>query len=256
VPVEIRVPEGRDGVDESTAGLRVEDLEKEYQEGKKQVGKVRLLGRIGSFTATCLIIGFLWSIVVLARDSYAWDQFEPHVKAEAERLAPEAKATANRVFGRAGHVYAKLAQEKLESSLPEVQESLRRELEEMGTGVAERAGPKVEAALDRLEEKQWERLGRQFPAFATDGTRAQFAERWKMEILDENREMFVRYQVKYGQEVIDLRKTLDGFRPNRFEEWDEDRLTRHFVHLWLQLLDRHILSKDYPGDVEQVNDDL
>jgi len=224
----------------------VAEIERVFLEGRRKVARLHLLARLGSITMACLVLGYLWSIVAFAGEAYAPARFEPHLRTEVERLVPEVRAHANAVFSRVGPVYARLAQEKIEKALPALQESLRTELESMGGGIAERTGPRIRETLDRLEEKQWERLGAAFPSLRTDASRQAFADRWSGVIIEDHRRLLADFDLRFGKHAIDLHRSLEGFRPNRFESWDEERLTRHFVHLWLQLLDRHILSLDDP----------
>lgn len=239
-------------MDDSPPTPGVEDVERAYEEGKRRLAGLRRTARMGSILLACLVLGFLASIVLLARDLYAWERFEPHVAAEAERLLPEAQRAMNAVVARAGPVYARLAQEKMEASLPALQESMRREIENLGGHLKERLEPEVRGALERLEARQWERLRFHFPSLAFEKGRQEFTEKWSKVIIDDHRALLADFDLRYGLHVVELRKTMEGFRPNRFESWDRERLSRHFVHLWLQLLDRHVLSLDAPA--EEVTD--
>ena len=116
------------------------------------------------------------------------------------------------------------------------------EWQDLSSGLIDRAGPEVEALLGRVEQRQWNRIVAHFPNLDRPDAKEVFVEKWSTIIVEDHLAFVDDIERRFGADVVDLHGTLDGFRPNRFEDWNRDRLTRHFVHLWLVLLDRHLLK--------------
>lgn len=212
-----------------------------------------LANRWGSVALLLVFGGFLWSIYGTVRDRYALENFREPVRLETERLTPHVRDRLRAVALEAGPVYGKLAQERMEVVLPLLRDSLRREWEILSSNLATRAEPEVTGAVKRLEERQWARLVAHYPSLHEEANRLKLREEWKEAIDREHARIFADFDLKVGHDLEDLLAVIERFRPNPFETWDEEPLTRHFIHLWLTLLDRQVLGLDDPEAIAHDN---
>jgi hypothetical protein len=213
--------------------------------------RARIAGRLGAVTLFCLIAGFLWSFWSMAVTRFRRETLEPPLQAELDRLRPVFAGHAEEAAKRILPAYERLARERMETTLPLLKSAIDAEWQVLEASIASKAKPELEAAVRRIEERQWARLRTRVPRLDSDEARQEFVDRWMHRVLEDHRAILGGLERKVGGEIVALADSADTFRPSRFDSWERERLTRHLVHLLLQRLDRHILSMDEPHAIDE-----
>ncbi len=212
--------------------------------------RARVAGRLGALAMFCLIAGFLWSIYSMAASRFRWEALEPPLQAEAARLQPVLAAHAREAAERILPEYERVARERTDETLPLLRGAMDAEWQVLEANLAARARPELEAAVRRIEDRQWGRLKSRFPGLDSEEARQEFVDRWMHRVLEDHRAILGGLERKVGGEIVALADSAEAFRPSRFDAWEQERLTRHLAHLLLQRLDRHILSADEPHSID------
>jgi hypothetical protein len=227
----------------------VQRLEEALRTASESRRRARWYSRLGTLATLVVFCGLVFLLYGSMKERYSWKRLEEPVRIETERLTPLVHESLRAVAMEAGPVYGRLAQERLEAALPILRTSVQKEWEILADRMATKAEPEVTAAVERIADRQWKRVVSHYPHLDNEAGRVAIAEKWKDVLDQEHAKLFADFDLKVGGDLITLSNTIEGFRPNRFEVWDEEPLTRHFVHLWLMLLDRQVLGLDEPAEV-------
>jgi hypothetical protein len=227
-------------------------LRAEYTAARTEQKRLRSFTRLASLCLVVVLVGSIWSIVALAADQWAPEKFGPPLEVEAQEITPVAERHARQLVERVVPEYERAARQKLEETLPELRESLALEWKLMGSNLASTTEPAVTEALERLQTRQWERMSSHFPILATVEGRQAFADAWSTQVMADQAELLKEIDLRFAPHVESLHERMKKFRPNRFDDWHQDDLSRYFVHLWLQLLDRKILGQIENPEVHDV----
>lgn len=235
---------------DSPVEAAVRELHTLYHTNRRTQRRLKRTSRIITFCTLFVFTAALIALYSKANRMYALEQFKDPVEREAkeilQHLAPEMETLAR----EAGPVYARLAEERLEEALPMVHEATRTELHRLSESLTARAGATLNTSLTRLSQRQQRNLEAHFPSLATAAGGEEMKLRWKETIEDDVRAVLTEFRDRYAGDVDRLQGTLNGFRPNQFEEMTEEQVTRHFVHLWLMRLDRLVMEDDLGGGLD------
>ena len=133
---------------------------------------------------------------------------------------------------------------EISKGLPDLERELSKELENLWDGIGTQVRGDFAVALDRAAKRLEKRLQAEFPG-VLDGPGLAMLENELTELLEEDTADFLgQFFDRYASDLDKLYKTLEGFRHNRFERFDDDELSAYYIHLWLMLLDQEIMARD------------
>jgi hypothetical protein len=217
-------------------------LEKTLSAARAAERQAWFVGRIGTAILLLLLLGFLTLIVLAAREQYRWSKFDPHVRREVDRIVPLFGDRLRIVADEIRPEYVRMARATLDETLPVLRDNGEREWRGFVDAVSRRADNRIQEAVDRLEILLWERMRKHFPELTDPEQRARFVARWRDKIESDLMEILDHLHHRYQHQLAVLQADIDAFRPNRFEPFTQEQLARHWVHLWLMLLDRYIVE--------------
>jgi hypothetical protein len=226
------------------ADATIQSLREAYQASKASQKKLKLISRVLTIIFLAIIVGFILAFYSKVQEMYAVENFDEPIKREAEILRLEIEPHVNLLWEETAPKYADLALQKFEEVLPEVEAESWRQLEMFQTTLTVRAETQINGMLDRMATKHTAQLARHFPNLATPEGVHNSAQQWKNIIDTDSGDILLHFHDLYIEDLGHLQATLERFRPNPYDEWDKDRLTREFIHLWLMRLDRLVLLGD------------
>ena len=204
---------------------------------------MRLVARLETVGLFLVIVCYMAALYSLVSTNYTVEKLRPPVTAQVQFLLPKVRASLVDVVNEVKPLYVELAREKFEEVLPDLQQATVEESAKLTESLSGRVTAQIEGTLARLEKRQWDRLVGHYPELADMELRLKYQKQWRTAIEEEASEILVDFQERYGNDVALLHQSLDGFRPNQFENFTEQQLTRYFAHLWLMVLDRHLLDQ-------------
>ena len=204
---------------------------------------MRLVARLETVGLFLVIVCFMVALYFLVSTNYTADKLRPPVPAHVKYLLPKVQSSLEEVVNDVKPIYLELARQKFKEVLPDLRQATGEESAKLTASLSARVTSQIEGTLDRLENRQWDRLVGHYPDLAEKKLRNKYQKKWRDGIEEETSELLLGFQKRYGEDVSQLRQSLDGFRPNRFEHFTQDQLTRHFAHMWLMILDRHVLDQ-------------
>lgn len=219
-------------------------LDQNYTDTQNQVARLKTVSRTFSILTVLVFLGFLWALVTKIGEQWEPKRLQALVAYEVDQLDEPLLTAVQVAATEVSPVYQEMASKEFEKLIPELEKEAVKEIDGLVKGIMATAGKKVEAAIERVELKQRELVMRQFPKAtlpAEDPIGLLGTEEERREDLLLVMRAFMN---RYQDDVAKLQETLGGFRNDAFDRMSKDTLMRYFAHLWLMLLDRHLMQKD------------
>lgn len=234
---------GKGNMAESEESL-LKELEHRYSQATAAEQKFRRI-RWALLVALFGVVAF-YVVAIINRfgTMYAVDKFRVPLQQEMEKVAPRVRDALLAVVEKARPVYADLAAKKFSEAQPHLERALLQEWRALSDNLSYTAETELHATLTRVGEKQLAAVEKRFPFLHEEAKRERFKEKWKARVEENIKVSLQDFHDKYRGDIERLRERLEKFRPNDFEKWTKEELTRYFVHLWIVLLDRAILGLD------------
>jgi len=189
-----------------------------------------------------IVVAFILASYGRMRSTYTMERIGPHLSREMTHLSPQINHAALEVAKDVLPTYIELTEKKLGESLPQIEDSVEREVEILWTNMHRQLRQDFDDALERSAKKLEARLRAEFPELLEPAALT-ILERELTEMLEEDTSDFIeRFFDRYSRDLNSLYATLEGFRGNRFEKMSEEELTANYFHLWLTLLDYDIMG--------------
>lgn len=219
-------------------------LDQNYTDTQEQVARLRKVGRTISILTVLVFGGFLWALVSKVGEQWNHARLESLVAYETDRLQEPLLGAVRAAATEVSPIYQDMIKRKFDELIPELEKEAVKEIDGLVSDIMKTAGQSVEDAIERVERKQRELVMREFP-------KAKLPSEDPVGLLgteEERREELLlvmrSFMNRYQEDVAKLQETLGGFSNAAFDRMDRDSLMRYFAHLWLMLLDRHLLQKD------------
>ncbi|MCZ7643859.1 MAG: hypothetical protein M5U26_01020 [Planctomycetota bacterium] len=225
----------------------IEQIRQTYQQGHRSIealGRVRLWLTVA---LTAIVVLFLFSLFAKASSMYKARNFEEPLREESERLQPIVQNAMRNYVEKVGPQIGKLAQERFQQIRPQLEKDMREEWELFAQSVSTRTDREIREMLFRIQDRQMAIFVEHFPSLKTTEAQEAFKNRLEESLRRNMDEILVHFETRYVRELQGLEGTIHKFRPNRFERLSQDDLSRYFIHLWLNLLDLHLMEDENGG---------
>lgn len=230
----------------------VQSLDSSYQQTKEAVAQCRRTSRIIAWVTVVVFLCYCYAIYGNLRSNWTEERMTTAATKEAKRLSPYVETAFTSMAEEVVPVYQELMAQKLDEAMPEIENKAVGAFDGATTKILTNVRKDIEVSIDRVLAKNEERLEREFPRMRTDDDFKALKHEWKQGIDQDVGGIVTHFVEKFYVDVADLQETLVLFKADdRFRFDDRNYVMRYFVHLWLSLLDRHILDMDF---VENVDD--
>ena len=189
----------------------------------------------------CLLL-MLYVSYSKVRSNYTAEQFAPHLNEQVEFLAPRLLNGLARVAEDVLPVYAAQATEWFPEIVPELEKSFGRELGKLDQHVRAQLRRDFDMALERSGRQLHKKLKARFPEIMTPEGRKLVEYELLAMIEQDSPQLLERFLQTYHDDIDKLYETLDGFRPNRFDKFEDEELLRYYAHLWLMAVDQELMG--------------
>lgn len=224
----------------------VQSLDSSYQQTKEAVAQCRRTSRIIAWVTVVVFLCYCYAIYGNLTANWTKEQLTTAANREVEKLAPIFHAKIVEVANEIAPVYQAEMSKTLDAAMPELTARSKKAFQETGDAVAKNAEGEVRGMFDRVLAKHENRLKAEFPSLRSDADVEAMTLRWKHQITEDTNEVIKTFLRRYETDVADLQSTIGMFGTDRLKGHDRDYVVRYFIHLWLALLDRHILGNDSP----------
>ncbi|MBE7465703.1 MAG: hypothetical protein HS116_19695 [Planctomycetes bacterium] len=222
----------------------LEEIRLSYLENRR---KAEYLSRARAWLTVLLagvILVFLAALYLKASDMYHPRNFEQPLKAESERLAPLARNALHNYVESVGPELGRIAQEKFDAVQPQLDRAVQEEWNTFARTLTTETDQQLRGLLTRIHNRQLEALTNHFPKLTDPVTQETFRKRNEEGLRRDIDDILVDFETSYVRELRTLEGSIQKFRPNRFERFSQDELNRYFIHLWLNMLDLHLMHPD------------
>lgn len=189
-----------------------------------------------------IILGFLFAYYSHGKTAWTPEKFEPYAKDELKRLTPVLSNAAQSVLGDVGPKYEHLMRAKAKQAQPVLEENASKEMILLFNEVETIVRAELRTVVRAAYAHQLEVVKKEFPRFGDEVRMEMLRDRLEAGLEKDADLVTERIARRYMKEVQKVQDELMLFRPNRYEQMSEEELGRYFIHLWVQLLDLHLME--------------
>lgn len=189
-----------------------------------------------------VILVFAVALYAKVRQNYTAEKLAPEMTKQVVALQPELDRVVRNVTTEVAPIYADLAQQKLAEVLPKVEESLGEEMAKLSEDIMMDLPKHLDTVLERSARRFEVRLQKEFPELATPEGAARLEAELDNFVQHDAAEFSERFVDRYAKDLNQVYGTLKRFRSGRFDQFDDQELATHYVHLWLTLLDQELVE--------------
>ena len=233
---------------EQTAQAIAQKLEGLRSE-QRSLRSVLILGSLLLIT-TMLVFG--WKLWSAGRENFSEAKVNAALASTQERLAPELRIRANRLYQQLYPVYTRAAMERWDVIRPQIQARLAAEAEAFPEDLQRRINSDVSAAFKRVELNVKQNLEKELPTLAFERL-GDVQELVKASLITQADKLHERLAKLYSNEVTRFKKVLDKFPVPDTAEMDRNALQKRFLHELIQLVDYEIFVYGTPEGLSFEN---
>jgi uncharacterized protein with von Willebrand factor type A (vWA) domain len=221
---------------------QIQEAYRRYCAHRDSETKYRRMDVIMSVAVALVIVAFVVASYFTVRANFSQERLSVRLSSEISAMTPQISDALLAVGEEVMPLYLEQGEKKLRDALPRLELALSEELEKLWGGMHAQIEADFDAALDRSGKKLEQRLQQQFPELL-EAPNLALLEKELNEMLEKDTSEFLgRFFDQYSKDLNGMYKTIDGFRPSRFERLSNEELAAQYMHLWLTLLDREILG--------------
>ena len=224
----------------------LQSLDQSYQQTKEAVAQCRRTSRIIAWVTVVVFLCYCYAIYGNIRSNWTSKRLTAAANKEVEKLAPIFHSKIVEMANEIAPVYQEEMSKTLDAAMPELTEKSKKAFQETGDAIVKNAETEVRDMFNRVLSKHENRIKAEFPSLRSDADVEALTLRWKNQITQDTNDVIKTFLSKYERDVANVQSTIGTFRTDRFRHYDRDYVVRYFIHLWLMLLDRHILGNDSP----------
>lgn len=189
-----------------------------------------------------IIVGFLFAFYSHGKNAWTPEKFEPYAKDELKRLTPAVSNAVQTVLGDVGPHYDKLMRKKAKEAQPELEARASKEMIALFNESEQVVKAELRTVVRTAYAHQLDVMKKEFPRLG-DEARAELLQKRLEAGLEKDADLITEQVARrYMKEIQKVQDEMMLFRPNRFERMSEEDLGRFFIHLWVQLLDLHLME--------------
>jgi len=201
-------------------------------------------GLLVAILAVILIfLSLTWSGV---KANFTAERFGPPIEEAMAELGPPLTDALGKALLAAKDPYIEHARERWKTVQPELMQRADAEIEKFRDQLARRMERDAKEMLDRVIRGKESRLKKDLPHFADDEREREFRDRLAEDLFVTTDQIASKAYAANREHIDEMLVSIDQFETdeNPYEAMDIAQLGRHYLHLWLELLDHHILYSD------------
>lgn len=189
-----------------------------------------------------IIVGFLFAFYGHAKTAWTSEKFEPYAKDELKRLTPVLANAAENVLGDVRPKYEQLIRAKARQVQPELQKTSSKEMLLLFNDADELVQTELRTVVRAAYAHQLNVMKKEFPRLGDEVRTEMLKTRLESGLEKDADAVSETIARRYMKEVQKVQDEMMLFRPSRFDRLSEEDLGRYFIHLWVQLLDMHLME--------------
>lgn len=219
-----------------------------YQQGRDSVTRLKNARIALSIMLVLVIVGYLMAFYAAAKSMWDPENFKEPMTEELQRLKPSIRNAAQNAVERVKPVYMNRVREAFTAIRPHLAQRVKKEWEAAAPGLSAAAKREIKDALTRVYYRQNEELKKHFPNLEDETRRELLRKRFEESLRKDIDAILVDFETMYVRDMRKVERTIQKFRPNRYERFTEEEIGRYYVHLWVSLLDYHLMESFKGGN--------
>lgn len=238
---------------EPSVDSQVSDLQTSHKEANARLKNLRRVGSILTAVLAVVIVGFVVALYAQVTTMYTAENFEEPLRQEGQRLLTKLEPELMTLWAETAPVYSNLVIDKLAAALPELQRASEQEMATLLANLGANAQVRINESLERVSSRQNEVIKQHFTRLSTQDGAEELGMEWMETVVTDLEEIVPHFHKLYLEDLGQLQSTLEQFRNRELERMPKDKLTRHFVHLWLMKADNLVQHAGQDRSVEGGN---